>query len=164
MTSLQFICEDVFGGTNSIYDCDIDQIVFFLLVLWAQRSSDSDAAKNYLDVFLSVPDVPKSSAKLNITPTSISFAGHSETKKVDYKVDLELFGEIDVDNSKIHHSPRGVDLVLRKKELKLEYWPRLLKEAKKVHFLKTNFDKVGLPLPPLPAPLRTCLLRITSTC
>lgn len=28
------------------------------------------------------------------------------------------------------------------KELKEEYWPRLLKDSKKMHFLKTNFDKV----------------------
>lgn len=33
--------------------------------------------------------------------------------------------------------------MLRKKDLKEEYWPRLLKESKKVHFLKTDFDKVG---------------------
>lgn len=33
--------------------------------------------------------------------------------------------------------------MLRKKELKEEYWPRLLKESKKMHFLKTDFDKVG---------------------
>ena len=33
--------------------------------------------------------------------------------------------------------------MLRKKEKKEEYWPRLLKESKKVHFLKTDFDKVG---------------------
>jgi hypothetical protein len=35
--------------------------------------------------------------------------------------------------------------VLRKKELKEEFWPRLLKDNKKVHFLKTNFDKVRIP-------------------
>ena len=34
-------------------------------------------------------------------------------------------------------------MVLRKKELKEEYWPRLLKDSKKMHFLKTDFDKVG---------------------
>ncbi|OJD11545.1 hypothetical protein AJ78_07705 [Emergomyces pasteurianus Ep9510] len=110
-------------------------------VLWAQRSSSTDPEKNILYVHLGVPDVPPSSAKLSLTPTSISFSGHSDTKKIDYKVDLELYGEIDVDNSKSHHSPRGVDLVLRKKEIKDEYWPRFLKESKKVHFLKTDFDK-----------------------
>jgi len=34
-------------------------------------------------------------------------------------------------------------MVLRKKEMKEEFWPRLLKDTKKMHFLKTNFDKVG---------------------
>jgi len=110
-------------------------------VLWAQRSNSSDPAKNILSITLSVPDVPPASAKLNILPTNISFCGHSDTKKVDYQVDLELYAEVDVENSKSHHSPRGVELVLRKKEMKTEYWPRLLKETKKVHFLKTDFDK-----------------------
>lgn len=32
-------------------------------------------------------------------------------------------------------------MVLRKKQLKEEYWPRLLKDNKKLHFLKTDFDK-----------------------
>ncbi|KAG5291420.1 cell cycle regulator p21 protein [Histoplasma ohiense] len=110
-------------------------------VLWAQRSSSTDPEKNILYVHLAVPDVSPSSAKLSLTATSISFSGYSDTKKVDYKVDLELYDDIDVDNSKSHHSPRGVDLVLRKKEAKDEYWPRFLKETKKVHFLKTDFDK-----------------------
>jgi hypothetical protein len=30
---------------------------------------------------------------------------------------------------------------LRKKDLKEDYWPRLLKDAAKVQFLKTDFDK-----------------------
>ena len=38
-------------------------------------------------------------------------------------------------------------MVLRKKELKEEYWPRLLKDNKKMHFLKTNFDKVSCATP-----------------
>jgi hypothetical protein len=33
--------------------------------------------------------------------------------------------------------------VLFKKELGEEFWPRLLKEKGKVHFLRTDFDKVG---------------------
>jgi hypothetical protein len=57
-------------------------------------------------------------------------------------VDLDFYAEIDPKESKIHHTPRDIELVLRKKELKQEYWPRLLKDSKKMHFLKTNFDKV----------------------
>ena len=35
------------------------------------------------------------------------------------------------------------ELILRKKELVSEYWPGLLKDNQKVHFLKTDFDKVS---------------------
>jgi len=34
-------------------------------------------------------------------------------------------------------------MVLQKKELSEEYWPRLLKEKAKMHFLKTDFNKVS---------------------
>lgn len=33
---------------------------------------------------------------------------------------------------------------MRKKDLKEEFWPRLLKEKGKVHFLRTDFDKVRI--------------------
>lgn len=114
---------------------------FLLTVTWAQRSSASDAARNFLYVNINVPDVPKSSADLSITPSNVSFTG-TNMKGVKYHVSLDLYADIDPENSKSHHTPRGVELVLRKKELKAEYWPRLLKETKKVHFLKTDFDKV----------------------
>lgn len=112
-------------------------------VTWAQRSSESDETRNYLYVFINVPDVPPSSAKVDVTSTSVSFSG-TDIKEKKYSVKLDLYAEIDTENSKTHHTPRGVEMVLRKKTLGLEYWPRLLKEAKKVHFVKTDFDKVCL--------------------
>ncbi|BDD54891.1 hypothetical protein MPDQ_008076 [Monascus purpureus] len=109
-------------------------------VTWAQRSSSTDAARNYLYVNLKTPDVAKSDADLNITSSNVSFTGKSK-KGVTYHVSLDLYDEIDPENSKVNHSDREVELVLRKKQLKEEYWPRLLKTDKKVHFLKTDFDK-----------------------
>jgi hypothetical protein len=88
--------------------------------------------------------VPKSSIKLDLKPTSLSFTGTSDTKKTTYHVDLEFYAEIDVDNSKTIHTARDIEMILRKKEMKEEYWPRLLKDKAKFHFLKTDFDKVGL--------------------
>lgn len=114
-----------------------------LLVLWAQRSSASEPEKNFIYLTISVPDVSKSSMKLDLNPTGLSFTGTSDTKKTTYHVVLELFAEIDVENSKINHTARDIEMVLRKKELKEEYWPRLLKDKAKVHFVKTDFDKVG---------------------
>ncbi|KAL1604659.1 p23 chaperone protein wos2 [Nothophoma quercina] len=110
-------------------------------VTWAQRSSDSDPERNYVFLTIVAADVPESDLKLDLQPTKLSFKGTSTSKKVTYAVDLEFFAEIDPKESKIQHSGRDVTLVLRKKELKEEFWPRLLKDKAKVHFLKTNFDK-----------------------
>ncbi|KAF3047894.1 hypothetical protein E8E11_009430 [Didymella keratinophila] len=110
-------------------------------VTWAQRSSADDAERNYIFLTIVAADVPESDLKLDLQPTKLSFKGTSTSKKVTYAVDLEFFAEIDPKESKIQHSGRDVTLVLRKKELKEEFWPRLLKDKAKVHFLKTNFDK-----------------------
>jgi hypothetical protein len=110
-------------------------------VTWAQRSSTDDPEKNYVYLTIVAADVPESDLKLDLKEQSLSFKGTSTSKKVTYAVDLEFFAEIDPKESKISHSGRDVTMVLRKKELKKEYWPRLLKDSKKMHFLKTNFDK-----------------------
>ncbi|WYZ36579.1 hypothetical protein EsH8_II_000085 [Colletotrichum jinshuiense] len=110
-------------------------------VLWAQRSSSSDASKNFVYLTITVPDVPASNLKLDLKPTGLSFSGHSDSLKRQYAVDLEFFAEIDPAESKVNHTGKNVELKLQKKELKEEYWPRLLKDSKKVHFLKTDFDK-----------------------
>jgi hypothetical protein len=94
--------------------------------------------------------VPESDLKLDLKDQSLSFKGTSTSKKVTYAIDLDFYAEIDPKESKISHSGRDISLVLRKKELKEEYWPRLLKDSKKMHFLKTNFDKVSCSLKPLP--------------
>ena len=70
--------------------------------------------------------------KLDLQPTKLTFSGHSHTKNVDYKVELEFFGEIDPKESKVNHTDRDIEMVLQKKELKEEYWPRLLKDKAKV--------------------------------
>ncbi|KAL2155273.1 hypothetical protein VTH82DRAFT_14 [Thermothelomyces myriococcoides] len=110
-------------------------------VLWAQRSHETDAEKNFIYLTIKVPDVPRENIKLDIQPTKLSFEGHSDTLKKTYQVELEFYAEIDPAESKTHHTPRDVELKLRKKELNKDYWPRLLKDTKKVHFLKTDFDK-----------------------
>ncbi|KAF2657540.1 HSP20-like chaperone [Lophiostoma macrostomum CBS 122681] len=110
-------------------------------VTWAQRSSSSDPTKNHVFLTIVASDVPEKDLKLDLQPTKLSFKGTSTSKKVTYAVDLEFFAEVDPDESKIINTGRDIELVLRKKELKEEYWPRLLKDSKKMHFLKTDFDK-----------------------
>lgn len=91
-----------------------------------------------------MPDVDPKKIKLDIQSDSLDFTGYSESKKANYHVRLEFFAAIDPSASKVHHSARDIELVLQKKDLNEEYWPRLLKEKAKMHFLKTNFDKVSL--------------------
>lgn len=110
-------------------------------VLWAQRSSSTDAERNFVYLTITVPDVPKSSMKLDLKPTGLTFTGHSDSLKKTYHLELEFYAEIDDKASKVNHTGKNVELKLQKKELNEEYWPRLLKEAKKVHFLRTDFDK-----------------------
>lgn len=110
-------------------------------VLWAQRSSTTEPAKNFVYLTLTVPDVSEADLKLDITPTKLTLTGKSHTKKTTYHVELEFFAEIVPEETKKNHTDRDVELVLRKKELKEEFWPRLLKEKGKVHFLRTDFDK-----------------------
>lgn len=129
--------------TNYFRSVSLTRDVLSFPVTWAQRSSDSEPERNYLYVNIKASDVPRADAKLSITPSNVSFTGTSG-KGVTYSVSLDLYAEIDPENSKVNHTDREVELVLRKKELKLEYWPRLLKDSKKVHFLKTDFDKVSL--------------------
>lgn len=111
------------------------------IVLWAQRSNKTDAAKNFIYLTISVPDVQPSNLKLDLKPQSLTFSGHSDSLKRDYHLELEFYAEIDKEESKINHTAKNIEMVLRKKELKEEFWPRLLKDSKKVHFLKTDFDK-----------------------
>lgn len=88
-----------------------------------------------------MPDVQASKLKLDIKTQSLTFAGHSDSLKRDYHLALEFFGELDTAETKVNHTAKNIQLVLRKKELSDEFWPRLLKDKAKVHFLKTDFDK-----------------------
>ena len=119
---------------------------FNFTVVWAQRSSKHDPERNYVLVTVAAPDVNPKNLKVNLTPTSLTFHGHSETKETDYHVELPFFEEIDPEKSQTHHTSRDVIFKLRKKELKEEYWPRLLKDSKRMHFLKTDFDKASTKL------------------
>lgn len=132
-------------------------------MLWAQRSSTTDPARNIVYVAISAPDVPKDKLKLDLQPTKIVFSGYSESKKVDYAVELELYAEVDPNESKINHTGKNIEMVLRKAELAAEYWPRLLKESKRLHFVKTDFDKVRWTSPNIFEAMLTTFLNSGST-
>lgn len=60
--------------------------------------------------------------------------------KQTYEAVLNLFGEINTEESKFVNRDRGAEFVLIKKEPG-PYWKRLLKEDTKYHWLKVDFNK-----------------------
>lgn len=109
-------------------------------VVWAQRSDASDPAKNILYLTIKAANIPTEDLTLKLTPTNLSYSGKT-TKGVVYAVEIPFFEEIDPAESRHSHSLRGTDCVLRKKEPKEAYWPRLLKDKARLHWLHTDFDK-----------------------
>lgn len=68
-------------------------------------------------------------------------SGTGGVDKKLHELDLELFGEVKVEESKYMVRGRGAEIVLIKAEPDGPYWQRLLKESKKQHWLKVDFDK-----------------------
>ncbi|KHN99187.1 HSP20-like chaperone [Metarhizium album ARSEF 1941] len=111
-------------------------------VLWAQRSPQSvEDENNFVFLTINVPDVSKDDMQLDLKPDCLTFTGTSGTLKRKYHVELPFYAEIDPKESKIHHTDKNIEIKIQKKESKKEYWPRLLKDSKKPHFVKTDFDK-----------------------
>ncbi|CAI2348672.1 unnamed protein product [Caenorhabditis sp. 36 PRJEB53466] len=100
-------------------------------VLWAQRESllyitiEVDEAK--------IEDLKADANKLH-------FQGSSKSEK--YATTLEFYEEVDPSSLlRIGSSTRVVELVISKKVPSSTWWPRLLKEKGKVHWLKVDFSK-----------------------
>ncbi|KAI5967498.1 SBA1 [Candida theae] len=110
-------------------------------VLWAQRSSDSDADKNVILLTVQITD-PKD-LHIDLKPTYLTVKADSSTyESTHYELKIDFYDEIDPEKSKIN-TENGSHLffVLSKKKLQEEYWPRLTKEKLKYHYIKTDFDK-----------------------
>jgi len=109
-------------------------------VLWAQRSDSFNPEKNIIYLTISVQDIEPSNLKLDLTSTKLTYHA-TNPKGQEYAVEIEFFAEIDPSESRHLHSARATECIIRKKETKQEFWPRLTKEKVKLHWLKTDFDK-----------------------
>lgn len=109
------------------------------VVLWAQRSSESEPAKNVIYLTIQVQDPVD--VKLDLTAQKLTFSAQSADKATQYELALDFYDEIDPENSYKHESGSHILYVLRKKKVQAEFWPRLLKEKLKLHYIKTDFDK-----------------------
>ncbi|KAL3232262.1 hypothetical protein RNJ44_04178 [Nakaseomyces bracarensis] len=114
-------------------------------VAWAQRSSETDAEKNYLLITVSIPDCesPKVTIDANTLDLEAISKGHvGDEAQHTYKLHIDLYKEIDAEKS-LHKVANGQHYFLKlfKKDLGIEYWPRLTKEKVKYNNIKTDFDK-----------------------
>ena len=64
------------------------------LVLWAQRSSETDQEKNV--VYLSVNAIDLQHPKVELTATGVTIEGVQKQTDAVYKASLEFYEEIDV--------------------------------------------------------------------
>jgi prostaglandin-E synthase len=101
------------------------------IVLWAQR-------KDVL--FLTIQVDECKNPEIKIEGDKLIFKGIGGADKKNYEVTLEFFKEIDSEKARRTPNDRVVQFVLPKKESG-PFWPRLLKEQKKLPWLKVDFDK-----------------------
>ncbi|EYC15162.1 hypothetical protein Y032_0038g3663 [Ancylostoma ceylanicum] len=98
-------------------------------VIWAQRES-------FLYVTIEIDDVKIED--LTADSSKLHFKGTSHTEV--FETTMEFFDEINGEGMKrTPTNTRVIELTIPKKESK--WWPRLLKEKGKVHWLKVDFDK-----------------------
>lgn len=104
-------------------------------VLWAQRA-------DRLFVTIELEDCQNPEIKLE--KEKLIFKGKSDSIQQDadhteHEVTIEFFKPIKVDESKHSVRARGTEFVIIKEEE--AWWPRLLKDSTKRHWLKVDFPK-----------------------
>jgi len=111
-----------------------DSTTFLVVpVEWAQR-------KHHIYINFRVEDLDPKSTSVDISEEKVSFKGKTSSTGKELSSTLELFGQIKPEESKYFVRGRGAEVVLVKKEAS-PYWKRLLKEDKKFHWLRVDFDK-----------------------
>ncbi|KAJ7883007.1 HSP20-like chaperone, partial [Mycena olivaceomarginata] len=112
-------------------------------LLWAQRSSASDEAKNVVYLTVNIPDIQANTLEYSLeTQKYFSKPSRESIAQIkEYTFNLDLFGEILPEKSSKTLTARSLYLVLHKKEQKAEYWPRLTREKVKNGQIRTDFNK-----------------------
>ena len=105
-------------------------------VRWAQQ-------REHVLLTVTVPDLEKVDVKFE--EDSVSFQGQSGSKnnkeKINYAVKIDLYEKIDPETSKFENvGQKFWRLLLKKKDTKGSFWPRLTKEKARLHWLQTDFD------------------------
>ncbi|PAA57655.1 hypothetical protein BOX15_Mlig002721g1 [Macrostomum lignano] len=100
-------------------------------VMWAQR-------KDKLYVTICLEDVQNK--KLELTDKQLIFSGVGGTDRKPHAVTIDFHKEVNPDDSKQLVTDREIVMCIKKKESG-PYWPRLLSDSTKRHWLKTDFNR-----------------------
>jgi len=99
-------------------------------VMWAQRP-------NLVFVTINVSDCIEPNIK--VEKDSLAFKGVGGADKKNYELLLKFHGEVNKDTVKLAVRPRCIELALER--IEGPYWPRLLENKTKQHWLKVDFSK-----------------------
>ncbi|XP_011502566.1 PREDICTED: something about silencing protein 10-like [Ceratosolen solmsi marchali] len=101
-------------------------------VIWAQRN-------NILFVTICLEDCKDPT--IIIEADKIYFKGIGGTEKKMHEITVNLYKEIEPDKTVQSPKGRNFEMLLFKKENGPPFWPRLTKENKRFHWLKSDFNK-----------------------
>ena len=98
--------------------------------LWSQRSQT-------VMLTIEILDIIPASLSMDIQPNHIHFTGKN-TQEGEFQFSLDLYADIDPNQSKYNVHARGIHVLLWKKNE--AWWPRCWKDGKKPWFIKTDFE------------------------
>ena len=101
-------------------------------VLWAQRHNR---------VYVTIEVFGVKDEKITLTPTALEFSGTRSEDNAKFAVQLEFYANIVPEESQKSVTGRNVAFILQKEQEDLPYWPRLIKDTKKMHYIALDFSK-----------------------
>lgn len=99
--------------------------------VWAQRS----------DVLFVTLNVECSDPVFKFTEDTMVFSGVGKPEGKKYELNVEFYSKINPDKVVTKNIKRCIEFVIAKAEPQETYWPRLLKEKNKPHWLKVDFNR-----------------------
>lgn len=105
-------------------------------VYWAQRTDK-------ILMTIDVPDCPQPKVEIGNHDGGdgyLKFQGTNGSTGVDYAVQLDLYGKVNAEGSKISAGGRNVFLAIQK-ETEGPHWPRLAKEKTKLRNVHCDWNK-----------------------
>ena len=101
-------------------------------VLWAQRKDV---------VYLTFEVVEAQDEAINVTDTNVSFSATQRDSGDRYVVSFDLYDKVDPSATVEHKTDRAISVTLTKADKEAPFWPRLVSDKKKPHFLGTDFAR-----------------------